>query len=120
MTKKAYGYDRLVKVLEENKPSQMTGVPPRDSDREMLIQIMQYELYDQGGLELTLSAHQMEVIRRFNFESLTRGRRKLQEAGEYMPSPEVAKKRRLKSYELQQTAPNETAAGVHRRIQDND
>lgn len=120
MAKKAYGYDRLVATLDKNTPSQMTGVPPRDSDRELIIQILQHELYEAGGIELTLSADQMDIMRRFNFESLTRARRKLQEAGKFMPSPEVAKKRRLKSYEVEQTAPSETAQGLHRRIQDND
>ena len=120
MAKKAYGYDRLVDALEKNTPSRMTGVPPRDSDRELIIQILQHELYEAGGIELTLSADQMDIVRRFNFESLTRARRKLQEAGQFMPSPEIAKKRRLKSYELQQTAPTETAQGVHRRIQENE
>lgn len=113
MPKKTYGYDRLISVLEDNLPSKMSGVTPRDSDKELIIQVLQFE---GAGL----SAEQMDMMRRFNFESLTRARRKLQEAGEYMPSPEIAKKRRLKGYELQQTAPGESAAGVHRRIQDND
>ena len=118
MTRKAYGYDRLINALENNTPSQMTGITPRDSDRELIIQILQYELYDQGGIELALSAEQMEVFRRFNFESLTRARRKLQEAGQYHGSPEVMRKRRIKGYELEQVAPKETAAGLHRRIQE--
>lgn len=112
-TKKTFGYERLIYVLTHNWPSRKTGVPPRDSDKEMIIQILQFE-----GAELT--EPQMELMRKFNFESLTRARRKLQENGEYLPSPEIAKKRRLKGYELQQTAPGESAAGVHRRIQDND
>lgn len=113
MAKKAYGYDRLVYVLEHNWPSRRTGITPRDSDKELIIQILQFE-----GAALTEA--QMDLMRKFNFESLTRARRKLQEAGEYMPSPEIAKKRRLKGYELEQVAPKETAQGVHRRIQDND
>ena len=112
MAKKTYGYDRLIEILENNLPSKMSGITPRDSDKELIIQMLQFE-----GAGLT--AEQMDLIRRFNFESLTRARRKLQEAGEYMPSPEIAKKRRLKNYEVQQTAPSETAAGIHRRIQDN-
>lgn len=120
MPKKTYGYDRLESVLQDNNVSQMTGVRPRDSDRELIIQILQWELIKEGGSELTLSKHQLEVVRRFNFESLTRARRKLQEAGKFLPSPEVAKRRRLKGYELQQTAPSESAAGIHRRIQDNE
>ena len=113
MAKKAYGYDRLVYVLEHNWPSRRTGITPRDSDKELIIQILQFE-----GAALTEA--QMDLMRKFNFESLTRARRKLQEAGEYMPSPEIAKKRRLKGHELEQVAPKETAQGVHRRIQDND
>lgn len=109
MARKAFGYDTLVSVLDQNLPSRMTGVTPRDSDREMVIQILQF-----SGCNLT--AEQMTCMRQFNLESLTRARRKLQEAGNYLPSPEVAKKRRLKSYEIQQTSPEETAQGLHARI----
>lgn len=112
MPRKTYAYNRMVDVLEHNRPSQMTGVPPRDSDKEMLIQILQFE-----GCNLT--AEQMTTIRKFNFESLTRARRKLQRAGEYPPSPEIAKKRGLKSMIVEQTAPGETAAGLQRRIEEN-
>jgi hypothetical protein len=112
MARKTYGYDRLIYVLSHNWPSRRTGITPRDSDKEMIIQILQFE-----GAELTEA--QMDLMRKFNFESLTRARRKLQEAGEYMPSPEIAKKRRLKGCEVQQTAPKETPMGIHRRIQDN-
>lgn len=112
MAKKTAGYDLLIQVLENNYPSKMTGVPPRDSDKELLIQMMQF-----SGAEL--SAEQMAVVRKFNFESLTRARRKLQEAGQYMPSAEIAKRRRLKSYEAQQVAPKETAAGLQRRLEEN-
>lgn len=111
MARKAYGYDLLIDVLEHNRPSRMTGVPPRDSDKEMIIQTLQF-----SGANLT--AEQMEIIRKFNFESLTRARRKLQEKGEYPPSPEVAKKRGLKSMIVEQTAPSESAAGLQRRIQE--
>lgn len=110
--KKTYGYNRLIDVLDNNRPSQMTGTTPRDSDKEMLIQILQFEGAD-------LSAEQMTTIRKFNFESLTRARRKLQESGQYLPSPAVAKKRRLKGWELQQVAPSESAAGIQRRIEQN-
>lgn len=112
MARKAFGYDTLISVLTDNNRSKMTGVPPRDSDKEMIIQILQF-----SGCGLT--ADQMTNIRRFNFESLTRARRKLQEAGQFYPSPEVAKRRKLKGWELQQVAPNETASGIHRRVQTN-
>ena len=113
MARKAHGYDRMIDVLENNRPSTMTGTAPRDSDKEMLIQILQFE---GAGL----NAEQLTIIRQFNFESLTRARRKLQNAGKYHGSPEVMKRRRIKGYELEQTAPKETAQGIHRRIQEND
>jgi hypothetical protein len=111
MARKTYGYDRLIYVLEANHASKMTGVTPRDSDKELIIQMLQWE-------GCNLAAEQMEKIRRFNFESLTRARRKLQEKGEYPPSPGVARKRRLKAMIIQQTAPSESAAGLQRRIEE--
>ena len=112
--KKTLNYKRTVSLLEANRKSQMTGVGPRDSDKELLIQFMQIHL------GMNLNAQQLELIRSVNFESITRCRRKLQENGEYLPDdPEVAKKRRLKGYELEQTAPGESAAGVQRRIEEN-
>lgn len=112
MAKKTYGYGTLMNVLHSNRPSTMTGVTPRDSDKEMLIQVLQF-----SGCKL--ERDQLNIIRQFNFESLTRARRKLQEAGRFLPSPEVAKKRRLKSYEVEQTAPKETPEGLQRRIEEN-
>ena len=112
--KQTLNYKRTVSLLEANRKSQMTGVGPRDSDKELLIQFMQIHL------GMNLNAQQLELIRSVNFESITRCRRKLQENGEYLPDdPEVAKKRRLKGYELEQTAPGESAAGVQRRIEEN-
>ena len=112
--KKTYGYDLLIDILEKNRRSQLTNPTPRDSDKEIIVQLLQFSGAD-------LSVEQMEIIRRFNFESITRARRKLQEQGKYPPdSPEVAKKRRLKAMEIEQVAPKESAAGLHRRIQDND
>lgn len=109
MPRKTFGYDTLIDVLGQNRSSRMTGVAPRDSDREMIIQILQFS-------DCNLTAEQMTVIRQFNFESLTRARRKLQEAGQYHGSPEVMAKRRIKGYEIQQVAPKETAGGLHARI----
>jgi hypothetical protein len=100
-------------ILGENTASRMTGVTPCDSDTELIIQILQRR---RGA---NFSADQMQIIRELNFESVTRCRRKLQENGQYLPSPEVAQKRRLKSYEVQQTAPKETAGGLQRRIEEN-
>lgn len=101
-------------LLAENTSSKMTGVSPRDSDTELYIQ------YLQRVLGANLTAPQLEVIRSINYESISRARRKLQEKGQYHGSPEVMRKRRLKSYEVEQTAPKETAAGLQRRIERNE
>lgn len=70
----------------------------RDSDTELLVAVL-----DKLGADLTVQ--QVAILRSFSVESITRQRRKLQEKGLYPPSPEVAKRRRLKSYEVQQNAP---------------
>lgn len=74
------------------------GISPRDSDKELIIRILQYE-----GANLT--PNQMHRIRQTNFESIRRVRQKLQAEGKYLPSPEVAKQRRLKSQVIEQNAP---------------
>ena len=101
------------KLLDENLPSRMTGISPRDSDKELLIQFM------QRILGMNLNATQIKLIRTVNFESIRRTRQKFQEQGKYWGSPEVMKKRRIKSYELQQVAPKESPAGLQRRIEEN-
>ena len=111
--KKTKTYKEVVRILETNDKSSMTGVAPRDSDKELIIQILQ-RIHGLG-----LNAEQLGIMRSVNFESITRCRRKLQENGEYLPSPEVAKRRRLKSYEVEQVAPTESAAGLQRRIEEN-
>lgn len=100
-------------ILRENTASRMTGVSPRDSDNELIIQILQR---CRGA---NFSATQMDIIRSVRFESITRYRRKFQEAGLYLPSREIAQKRRLKSYEIQQTAPKETANNLQGRVEHN-
>lgn len=105
--------DHVENLLGENTASRMTDVSPRDSDTELYIQ------YLQRILEVDLTAAQMSLIRTVNYESISRCRRKLQEQGKYHGSPEVMRRRRIKGYELQQTAPGETAAGVQRRIEQN-
>lgn len=70
----------------------------RDSDNELIVQVLQRQ-----GANLTMA--QQETIKAMSFESITRCRRKFQEQGKYMPSPGVAKIRRLKSYIVQQNAP---------------
>lgn len=113
MPKQTKTYREVEEVLHQNRVSPMTGVSPRDSDKELIIQVLQIH----RGADFT--AEQLEIIRSLNFESITRARRKFQESGLYIPSPEVAKARRFKSYEVEQTAPSETAAGVQRRIEAN-
>ena len=82
----------------------------RDSDSDLIIGV----LYMLGA---NLTPEQKNIIRSVNFEGITRHRRKLQEAGKYMPSPEVAKKRRLKSYIIEQNAPTAKAEYLDELIQ---
>lgn len=70
----------------------------RDSDKELIIQVLEWL-----GAEFT--PRQLEVLRQINFESVRRVRQKLQEQGKYMPSPEVARQRRLKGMIVEQNAP---------------
>lgn len=111
--KKTKTYLAVYDVLEKNRKSPTNPISPRDSDHELLIQFLQFHM----GMNLTQA--QINVIRYISFESITRARRKLQENGEYLPSPEVAKQRRLKDYEIHQVAPKETPAGLQRRIEEN-
>jgi hypothetical protein len=67
----------------------------RNSDTELIIGVLHLK-----GLQLT--EPQREILRSVNLESIRRMRQKLQEAGKYLPSPEVARKRRLKGYTVQQ------------------
>lgn len=106
-------YVEVEQLLRENAVSRQTGVSPRDSDNELFIQVLQRH---RGA---NLSAEQLNIIRSVKYESISRARRKLQAEGKYLPSPEVARHRRIKGAELQQTAPSESAAGVQRRIETN-
>jgi len=101
------------KLLDENSVSKMSGVAPRDSDTELYIQFL------QRHMGCGLSAIQMDIIRSINYESISRARRKMQENGQFLPSPEVGRKRRLKGFEIEQVAPKETAQGLQRRIESN-
>lgn len=91
----------------------------RNSDSNLIIGI----LHLNG---LFLSHDDREKIRGIHFESITRERRKIQESkpgkpGRFLPTdPAVARKRRIKSYEIQQTAPSETPQGLQERIARND
>lgn len=100
-------------ILSQNVKAR-SGVGPRDSDNELILQYLHYHT------DMTVTPEIAEVIRSISFESITRCRRKLQEKGQYLPdSPEVAKRRRLKGYEIEQVAPKESAAGLQRRIEEN-
>ena len=111
MSKSTENYDLMIDILTHNRASQHTGVPPTDSDKELIIQLLQF-----SGACLT--KEQMMKIREFNFESLTRARRKLQREGKFLPISEaVRRKRRLLAMEIQQVAPTESAAGIQRRIE---
>lgn len=81
----------IEQILAENPKA-------RDSDKELILAVCQI-------LGADLTPRQLEVLHRVNFESIRRTRQKLQEQGKFMPSPEVAKQRRLKSYIVQQNAP---------------
>lgn len=111
--KKTKVYEQVVELLDKNQPSKMTGVTPRDSDRELIIQFLQL----MCGADLSIE--QVEIIRNVNFESIRRARTKLQAEGKYPASPEIAKRRKTKGWELQQSAPSESAAGIQRRIEEN-
>lgn len=85
----------------------------RNSDRVLILGMLQLN----GA---NLSGEQKQVVLSMNFEAITRERRKLQEAGFYWPTdPEVARKRRIKGWEIQQTAPGVDAQGLHDRIERN-
>jgi hypothetical protein len=85
----------------------------RNSDSVLLIGMLQI-----NGAQLT--KEQKQIIVGMNFEAITRERRKLQEAGKYLPTdPAVAKKRRTKGWEVQQVAPGSDAQGLHDRIANN-
>ena len=113
MAKKTKTFIQTENLLAENTPSSMTGVHPRDSDTELYIQFL------QRVLGANLNVEQLSLIRSINYESISRARRKMQEDGQYLPSPEVARRRRLKGYEIQQVAIDETASGIQRRIEQN-
>lgn len=83
----------------------------RDSDRELLIEVMQ-----RRGMNLSYS--QIDKLRDINFESIRRTRQKLQEQGKYLPSPEVARQRRLKSMIMQQNAPIAKPERVERLVEE--
>ena len=62
MAKTTPHYDLMVEILTENRPSNHTGIPPTDSEKELIIQLLQF-----SGACLTRA--QVEKIREFHFES---------------------------------------------------
>lgn len=113
MTKRNETYDGVVELLAANRPSKTTGVTPRDSDKELIVQYLQIHL----GANLSLE--QMNLIRSVNFESIRRTRAKLQEHGEYLGSPEVMAKRRRKGYQIEHRAHDADAEELNERIGEN-
>lgn len=81
----------------------------RDSDSELNIQVLL-----RLGVELTDA--QIDKLRDINFESIRRTRQKLQEQGKYLPSPGVARQRRLKSYIMQQNTPTARPDRIERLV----
>lgn len=85
----------------------------RNSDSILIIGMLQIN----GA---TLTDNQKRIIKEMNFEGMTRERRKLQEAGKYLPTdPEVSRRRRIKGAEIQQVAPTTDAQDLHDRIERN-
>ena len=98
-TKTSYGKNTQMKasLLVEKV---LQNVPKaRDSDRRLLIEVYQ-------GLGLGLTSEQIYKFLDMPLpETIRRERQKFQEKGQYLGSPEVMRKRRIKSYEVQQNAP---------------
>lgn len=84
----------------------------RSSDNLLLAHILQ----EQG---LQMSSDNWAIFMSVNFESITRCRRKFQKAGLYPPTPEVAKRRRLKAMIVQQNIPTTKAENVPELISEN-
>lgn len=84
----------------------------RDSDKVLIGLYLR-----RAGVEL--DNRQIDQLMNLpSFETITRIRRKLQESGEFQPSPEVAKERKLKSYAVQQNAPNASPERIEQVLRD--
>lgn len=101
---------KIERLLAENRKSPMSGVSPRDSDKELIIQTLQV-----SGANLT--AQQVEVLRSINFESVRRTRQKLQEEGKYLPSAGVKQQRKFKSLVMQQTSPALSSTKIGQQVE---
>lgn len=113
MRKVTIEFAETFSVLKNDQPSTMTGVRPRNSDSELMVQILQL------CRNAKLNERQLGIMRAINWESVFRARRKLQEQGYFVADPEVRKRRHQKEVEIQQVAPSETAGGLQRRIATN-
>ncbi len=70
----------------------------RDSDKDLFIAVLQM-------LGADLSERQREIMRSVNLESVRRLRQKLQEDGQYLPSVDVAQRRKLKAQLVKDAVP---------------
>lgn len=102
-----------VTILHNNQRSNMTGVTPRNSDTELMVQILQL------CRNAKLNERQLNIIRSINWESVFRARRKLQEKGYFVADPEVRKKRHQKEIEIQQVAVGVSPEELQRRLSEN-
>lgn len=103
-------FTETVTVLHANRKSLMTGSTPRNSDTELMVQILQL------CRDAKLNERQLNIMRSINWESVFRARRKLQEKGYFVADPEVRKKRHQKEVEIQQVAVGVSPAELQRRI----
>lgn len=83
----------------------------RNSDKELIIEVL-----EQLGMDFT--ERELHIIRSVNFESIRRMRQKLNEQGKYLPRPEVARQRRLKSMIVQQNAPQAKPEYLNKLVDD--
>lgn len=83
----------------------------RDSDHELIIQVL-----IRKGFAPT--KRQLEILRELSFESIRRTRQKLQQAGEFLPSPRVAKQRKLKGMITSQRIVKTKAENIDKLIRE--
>ncbi len=95
----------MSKVSDEVERILTVNPETRDSDNVLLLEFLQ-------KIGANLTPYQEHIFKSVSFESITRCRRKLQEEGKFLPSPAVAKQRRLKSYIVQQNIPKTKAEKV--------
>lgn len=97
---------RVVEAILRDQPE------TRDSDRELLISIMQ-----RYGVELT--PRQIVAFRHMpSMETVRRVRQKIQSEGRYMASEHISRQRRLKGYVMQQNAPTASTERLERLVED--